>query len=309
MPYLPAAIASVVAQQGVEHTVLAIDDGSTDGSLEYLLGLEHPRLSVLHQENRGLGAVLNRGIALCQTPFLARMDADDISEPHRLRMQMEVMARSPSVVLVGSQLDFLIHDKRQKGLAYPTQHDQIVGDLMDGKWSLSHATLLMRTEAARRSGGYRITGAGEDLDFCLLMSECGRVANVPQALYLYRLHGSSISITRQRELARGYAYARHTATERRRGMPESSLEQFYSAWNRRSTWHRYAELCSSVSNLKYREARVHWAFERKFRALRCLVTAGMLRPSLAWRVSRRLLEPTPPAQPPEMSSADSYAVH
>ena len=150
MPYLEAALQSILRQTYADFRILAIDDGSTDGSGEYLDGVGDKRLSVLHQSCNGLGAVLNRGIDLCDTTFLARMDADDISVATRFEEQMAMLLRDSSLIAVGSPLDFLVHGTQQQGLIYPTEHGAIMADLLRGQSSLSHPTLLMRTAAATR---------------------------------------------------------------------------------------------------------------------------------------------------------------
>ena len=79
MPYLPEAVDSIRRQTLAQWTFVIVDDGSTDGSAQYLDGLDDSRIRVLHTPNRGLGAALNRGLALCHTEFVARMDCDDVA--------------------------------------------------------------------------------------------------------------------------------------------------------------------------------------------------------------------------------------
>ena len=95
MPYLPEAVRSIRAQTFEDWTFVIIDDGSSDGTADYLDGLDDPRIRVTHQENQGLGAALNRGLELCDTEFLARMDSDDIAYPTRLQEQLDFSARIP----------------------------------------------------------------------------------------------------------------------------------------------------------------------------------------------------------------------
>jgi len=102
MPYLPEAVDSVLAQTFADFRLLVLDDGSTDGTAAYLGGIDDPRVDVVHQENRGLGATLNRGIGLCETEYLARMDADDVACPDRLKLQVDYMERHPAVAMLGT---------------------------------------------------------------------------------------------------------------------------------------------------------------------------------------------------------------
>ncbi len=277
LPYLQTALQSVLDQMFSEFHLIVIDDGSSDGSREYLASVCDPRVTVIHQECAGLGAVLNRGIDLCATPFLARMDADDFSEPERFKEQLALLQSDPSLVAVGSPLTFLVHNRLQQGIPYPTEHDAIVADLLRDGSSLSHPTLMLRTSAAKATR-YRIRGAGEDLDFCLRLCEHGRVTNLPRPRYRYRLHERSLSMTRLDDLESGYAYARLTASERSGKLPETTLANFTQQWKRRTFSVRARTRLVTISLVRYRKARLAWAQEKYVRSTMHLAISVALQP-------------------------------
>ena len=277
LPYLEAALQSVLRQTFRDFKLIVIDDGSTDGSGEYLDSVEDSRMIVVHQDCAGLGAVLNRGIELCDTPFLARMDADDVSEPERFAEQIARLESDSSLVAVGSPLTFLVHDRLQKGVLYPTDHDAILSDLVQNGTSLSHPTLMMRTAAAKATM-YRIRGAGEDLDFCLRLCERGRVSNLHRSRYRYRLHERSLSMTKLDDLECGYAYARLTALERSRGLPETSLADFTREWAQRTLPVRVRTRLTTISLGRYRKARLAWAQDQYLRTGVHLAVSATLQP-------------------------------
>lgn len=78
-PYLKECIDSVLNQTQKEIEVIAVDDGSTDNSLEILHELQkrHPQLTVIHQENRGVGDARNTGMALATGEYIYFLDSDD----------------------------------------------------------------------------------------------------------------------------------------------------------------------------------------------------------------------------------------
>lgn len=96
---LPAAIESIALQQvdGVE--ILVIDDGSTDGSREWLEAARqnHPGLRVLTTPSVGPAAARNLGISEASAPIIAFLDSDDLWLRGKLRVQLEHLERNPSV--------------------------------------------------------------------------------------------------------------------------------------------------------------------------------------------------------------------
>lgn len=86
--FLPDALESVLAQSYENCEILVIDDGSTDESRAILEGYRG-RVRSIFQENRGVSAARNRGIAESTTPVVAFLDADDMWHPHKLARQIE----------------------------------------------------------------------------------------------------------------------------------------------------------------------------------------------------------------------------
>ena len=96
-PYLAAALESILRQDYRRLEVIAIDDGSSDNSLEILERYRQAdsRVSIISRENRGLVATLNEGLAVTRGELVARMDADDIAYPWRLSRQVALFEQRP----------------------------------------------------------------------------------------------------------------------------------------------------------------------------------------------------------------------
>jgi glycosyltransferase involved in cell wall biosynthesis len=89
--YLKEAINSILSQSFHNFEFIIIDDGSTDSSLKIIKNFSviDSRIKIITRENRGLISSLNEGISLAKGIYIARMDADDISYPHRLEEQLQ----------------------------------------------------------------------------------------------------------------------------------------------------------------------------------------------------------------------------
>jgi glycosyltransferase involved in cell wall biosynthesis len=102
-PYLDFAIRSVVNQTFTDWELILIDDGSTDDSLAIARRWESDQIRIVFDgQNRGLPIRLNQLTKLTQGKYLARMDADDIMAPDRLRQQVVYLQSHPDTDIVAS---------------------------------------------------------------------------------------------------------------------------------------------------------------------------------------------------------------
>jgi len=90
------AVRSVLMQTMGELECVVVDDGSTDESFALLqqLAQEDPRVTLLRQENRGVSAARNLGVARSSAPWIALLDSDDCWLPEKLERQLAFMAES-----------------------------------------------------------------------------------------------------------------------------------------------------------------------------------------------------------------------
>jgi len=217
-PWLPAALDSLWRQTFHEFEVIAVDDGSRDGSHAILAraALREPRLRVTRTHARGLPAALNTALAIARTPLVARHDADDLSHRDRLARQYEFLARHKDVAVVGSRVRLFPGHATGIGMrrwaAWHNallDHDAMAREaLIDSP--LCHGTALARRAWLERVDGWAERGWAEDLDLWIRLLESGaRFAKLPQALYGWRQHAGSATRRDPR-----YARARFMALKR-----------------------------------------------------------------------------------------------
>ena len=108
--YVSRAVASVLAQTYPHFELIVVDDGSTDGTDVALQGLDH-RLRYRWQENQGVAAARNAGIAMARGEIVAFLDSDDHWLPNHLAVVVDALARFPSAVLVNTCPGFLIRGR------------------------------------------------------------------------------------------------------------------------------------------------------------------------------------------------------
>jgi glycosyltransferase involved in cell wall biosynthesis len=102
--FLAEAIESILAQTHPDFELIAVDDGSTDASGAILerYAKRDPRLIVAHRRHEGVIRARNAGLSLARAALVACMDADDVSLPDRLAMQISALTARPDVICIGA---------------------------------------------------------------------------------------------------------------------------------------------------------------------------------------------------------------
>ncbi len=104
-PLVRRALRSVLGQTFPDFELIVVDDGSTDDGPRVVEGMGDPRLRMIVQENSGVSAARNRGIAAATSPLVAFLDADDQWKPEFLATMMELRTRYPQCRVYASQYD------------------------------------------------------------------------------------------------------------------------------------------------------------------------------------------------------------
>lgn len=226
--YLAKAMESSLAQTYGDFELIAVDDGSTDGSLAILQRFAQidARVRIVSRPNTGIVGALNDGLAVASGEFVARMDSDDVAAPMRFEMQLTAMRLDNACVALGSAVLFTDPNGRPlKKYLPPLTHAAIEEELARGNGgALIHPTVLFRREALVRCGGYRPQyNFIEDLDLYVRLLAVGRLCNLPDVLLQYRQHRNSVNHvkgTRSVQAAEIIAPLRQS-----KGLPPLSPEQ------------------------------------------------------------------------------------
>lgn len=153
------------------------------------------RLRLHH--NVGLAQALQCGLSACTHEVVARMDADDISLPHRFAVQMPVIEAGAD--LVGSAMVEFDHERSgaregapQERLRVPPLGPGAIGAAARLRSPFNHPTVIYRRSAVLEAGGYRDLPLLEDYWlFSRMIAAGARVANLAEPLVMYRVDAGS----------------------------------------------------------------------------------------------------------------------
>jgi glycosyltransferase involved in cell wall biosynthesis len=197
-PYLPAALASVRAQTFADYEIIALDDGSTDGSREWLVGQEGLQV-VFNPKNLGTYATLNVGLERANGELIAILNDDDLWAPEKLARQVELLDAKPEVGLCHTDGWFIDGEGRERrdsplGFDFPRFQTGHIGlDLVYQNKIIASAALARRA-CFDALGGFNPAYFGSgDWEMWFRIAERWAVGFVPEPLTFYRVHGANAS--------------------------------------------------------------------------------------------------------------------
>lgn len=224
--FLGQAIESILLQTHRAFELIVVNDGSTDttGAIAESYARVDKRVRVIHQENGGEPTAFNAGSAEARFALLARLDHDDVALPERLAMQVAFMQKNEDIAVISGTLRYIDREGRLTGVrsTYPLTPEACHAGLIDTTAGpIANPAAMMRKAAFDRCGGLRVQfKAASDFDLWLRMDEHFKLANLPDPLVDYRLHGANFTTKRRFFQALEAHIALQSARLRRSGQPD-----------------------------------------------------------------------------------------
>ena len=189
---LVEALNSLTRQTVNNFVVHIVDDGSTDETwmlLQKYAAIDRRFRLYRNATSQGLAASLNFCLKQVHSPYVARMDADDIALPRRFEVQLAFMEKHPEVDVCGTWVNFF---GERKGLyTTPIDHDAIASKLIFGN-PMAHPTVMSRTSVLRAVQYDPTYLRAQDYELWsrMIFDHHLQFANIPESLLLYRTHAS-----------------------------------------------------------------------------------------------------------------------
>jgi glycosyltransferase involved in cell wall biosynthesis len=194
--FLREAVDSVLNQTFADWELILIDDGSTDATPEILRAYAKAdsRVRAHRLDHAGIVVALNHGLAEAKGDWIARLDADDISEPIRLERQWEAVNRHPRAVLCHTGTALFGDAGIMSGTTRLPRSRSFTALRLCYQCPITHSTVMFRREAALAVGGYRPEERhAEDFSLWGRLLAQGEFVALPEKLVRFRLHQQSVS--------------------------------------------------------------------------------------------------------------------
>lgn len=191
--YLRQAIESVLQQTFTDFELIIINDGSKDSSKAIILSYKDDRIQYIENENNiGLIATLNKGIALCSGTYILRMDADDVCYPNRFEKQADFLKNHPKAGVCGSWVKLIDKDGNITGDIINQTKSELIKIHLLFSVPLIHPSTCIETSLLKKNL-YENILAAEDYDLWCRLASQTEFANIPDFLLQYRWHDTNVS--------------------------------------------------------------------------------------------------------------------
>ncbi|MEB3267960.1 MAG: glycosyltransferase [Leptolyngbya sp.] len=193
--HLPMAVQSVLHQTFTDYELIIVNDGSTDGTDQWLRPLSDPRIRPLWQPNQGKSAARNAGIQAARSPLIAFLDADDLWEPTKLEQQVAYLAAHPEVDVVYTWTALADANGHPTGrlIAHRAEGD-VWPDLMRANILTCGSTPLIRADCFQQVGLFAPDlPFAQDWEMWIRLAARFQFGVVPAPLVRYRQHAHNTS--------------------------------------------------------------------------------------------------------------------
>ena len=267
--FLAEALGSVAGQTRRADAVIVVDDGSRDDPSACVAPF--PGVRLIRQENRGLAAARNTGLAALDTTYVVFLDADDRLTRRAIACGLAAFERAPGCGFVYGGHRYIDREGAETGSRYDPPGDEPYLKLLRGNFIAMHGTVMYRRAALLEAGRFDETlRRCEDYDVYLRMTRRFPVAGYADRIAEYRLHGANMSTAHEAMLESALA-----VHDRYRPAPDDS--RALAAWHAgRHGWRRnYAE---EMAAARYQRRQAGGSL---LASLPALLATARARPSLA----------------------------
>lgn len=200
--YLNEAITSVIRQTYQRFELIIIDDCSTDASWKIIQKFQkrYPQKIKARRLKFNMNAAGNAAVNIVfpklKGKYIARMDADDISEPTRIEKQVAFLEKNPDVILVGTQSHIIDENGDKIGdKIFPVTPDKIYREYFTFHPILHPSVMIRKSLVPQKEYLYEnLYSINDDYYTFFKLLQYGKFSNINEQLLHYRMHKANTSL-------------------------------------------------------------------------------------------------------------------
>jgi glycosyltransferase involved in cell wall biosynthesis len=192
--YVAETIESILSQTYKNFEFIIVNDGSTDRTDEIISNFSDSRIKYIKcEKNLGIVDVLNKALTYTTGKYISRSDADDLSSPDKLKMEVEFLETHPEFGIVGTNYQFITHDgTKGRKIDLPETNEDITFAINFIN-PFMNSSILARAAVMKKFGYEKSFEYAEDYRIWYQIAQESKCANLPVYSVLYRIHESNIS--------------------------------------------------------------------------------------------------------------------
>lgn len=235
--FLDQCVTSILSQTFQDFELIIIDDGSTDDSASVIQKFaEDPKVRIRIQDNVGLTSSCNIALAMASGEYIVRVDGDDYLHPKAIESMVAALDANPQACLVFP--DYFEVDINGEVITEVRRGHS--SESLTLKDQPAHgACTMFRSNVLRSIGGYDESLSRQDgYDIWLRLVDNYEVFNLPESLFYYRQHSTSLSSDELKLLdVRSQIFSKHLPLARHLNicgiiaLRSKIIDGFHSPWN------------------------------------------------------------------------------
>jgi glycosyltransferase involved in cell wall biosynthesis len=193
--YIEESIQSLLNQTFSTFELIVVNDCSDDASQVLVESFSDKRIKIVQGRGEGISSALNLALNYAKGKYVCRCDADDLFPTERLKLQVDWLESHSDYIACSGKFSSM--DKKSRVISEFNTGDEecnITQELLTGKTRTHLGTFLVRKNILDALNGFReYFVTAEDIDMQLRLAESGSVGYMPENLYFYRIHNTSIT--------------------------------------------------------------------------------------------------------------------
>src|SRR4051794_8286604 len=196
--WVAGAVRSALEQDWPAIEVIAVDDGSTDGTPEVLASFGDA-IRVIRRPNGGLNAATSTGMEHATGEFITFLDADDEWQPNRCRVLAEALIANPDAGLAYGDMEVVDTDGRTVAPSFREAYriepraGRVLGRLLAGNF-ISAGSLMVRSSLRELYHPIPDVAAWQDWWIASRVATVADVVPIAEPVNRYRLHGTNMNL-------------------------------------------------------------------------------------------------------------------